>query len=44
MKALGKCNFACGIFVDLQKAVDIVDHNNKKTQIILELEEYQMMF
>ena len=27
MKALGKCNFACGIFVDLRKAVDIVDHN-----------------
>ena len=27
MKALDESNFACGIFVDLQKAFDIVDHN-----------------
>ena len=27
MKALDDCNFACGIFVDLQNALDTVDHN-----------------
>ena len=27
MKALDEGNFACGIFVDLEKAFDTVDHN-----------------
>ena len=27
MKALDDGNFACGIFVDLQKAFDTVDHS-----------------
>ena len=27
MKALDDGNFACGIFLDLQKAFDIVDHS-----------------
>ena len=30
MKALDEGNFACGIFVDLKKAFDIVDHNISK--------------
>ena len=33
MKALDEGNFACGIFVDLEKAFDTVDHNIlKKTR------------
>ena len=27
MKALDEGNFVCGIFVDLEKAFDTVDHN-----------------
>ena len=27
LKALDEGNFACGIFVDLEKAIDAVDHN-----------------
>ena len=27
MKALDDGNFACGIFIDLQKAFDTVDHS-----------------
>ena len=27
MKALDEGNYACGIFVDLQKALDTVDYN-----------------
>ena len=27
MKALDEGNFACGVFVDLEKAFDTVDHN-----------------
>ena len=34
MKALDGGNFACGIFVELQKAFDTVDHRHSVEQII----------
>ena len=33
MKALDNGNFVCGIFVDLQKAFDTVDHGIKLSKL-----------